>query len=243
MNPKHLIPILFGVGWTVFAGFALWFIGYWGSLDNAEHLPVEPWWYHFQSFVLRNIVLASILGIPIWVAAFFTSPHSWKIIAGALLVLTSSSIVGQIQGKMALEYSDFGYVSFPLWAYPAGEYVGVPATPAFNTWLWTDDNQQQVDAYADYLQQQGVDDVLPLPELLSAARDWQKCSVTPFILPPKDKWQNMVNTLKLLRQLQAANTSATGRSICVSNPQRMSSKPSPSCANTGGNTAHNRQWA
>lgn len=81
----------------------------------------------------------------------------------------------------------------------------IPAKPAFETWLETSNHQAETDAYANYLNKHGVGNVLPLPELLSVARDWQKCGGAPFILPPKDKWQNMINTLKLLRKLQEQN--------------------------------------
>ncbi|MDD5395317.1 MAG: D-Ala-D-Ala carboxypeptidase family metallohydrolase [Thiothrix sp.] len=81
----------------------------------------------------------------------------------------------------------------------------IPAKPDFETWLKTTNRQAETAAYTSYLNKQGVGETLPLPELLSAARDWQKCGADPFVVPPKDKWQNMVNTLKLLRQLQLQN--------------------------------------
>jgi hypothetical protein len=58
--------------------------------------------------------------------------------------------------------------------------------------------------YRQYLQEQGLDDVAPMPALLRSARSWRECDAGEFALPPRALWPNILPTLRALRQLQAA---------------------------------------
>lgn len=58
--------------------------------------------------------------------------------------------------------------------------------------------------YRQYLQEQGLDDVAPMPALLRSARSWRECNAGEFALPPRALWPNILPTLRALRQLQAA---------------------------------------
>jgi uncharacterized protein YcbK (DUF882 family) len=205
------------VGIAAVLGYWLWEFNYLVGVDNAEKLPITPWWVGLWQGVISNLVMVLILGIPLWIVTFFIRWHPWKVRAAILISLVSMGVLALTLGRMELESSDSGCVSSPPWAYQLWKAFNTPAEPCvashrspvkrtFETWLETSNHQAETAVYANYLQQQGVGDVLPLSELLSAARDWQKCDTAPFILPPKDKWQNMVNTLKLLRILQNNNS-------------------------------------
>lgn len=54
-------------------------------------------------------------------------------------------------------------------------------------------------AYADYLTQAGVGDVVPLWQLARTASDWAKCGQPPFEVPPSAVWPNIVNALRFVR--------------------------------------------
>ncbi|MES2146533.1 MAG: hypothetical protein V4491_01645 [Pseudomonadota bacterium] len=54
-------------------------------------------------------------------------------------------------------------------------------------------------AYATYLRQAGVGDVVPVWQLVRTASDWAKCGQTPFEVPPPELWPNIVNTLRYVQ--------------------------------------------
>ena len=80
--------------------------------------------------------------------------------------------------------------------------------PATSKDRFQDWNQSTVAAgvaeYRQYLQRQGLDDVAPMPALLRSARSWRECDAGEFALPPRALWPNILPTLRVLRQLQAA---------------------------------------
>lgn len=80
--------------------------------------------------------------------------------------------------------------------------VSPPRAPQYLEWRQAPAQREAVSRYEHYLRQQGVVDVLPMPALLSARRDWRQCGTAPWVLPPEALWPNMVPTLRLLRALQ-----------------------------------------
>ena len=67
---------------------------------------------------------------------------------------------------------------------------------------WREAHRAPVDAYARYLDAQGVGAIVPLPELLRTGRSWRKCG-DEFAVPPARMWHAMVPTLRLLADLRA----------------------------------------
>lgn len=72
---------------------------------------------------------------------------------------------------------------------------------AYVAWLASADHRQAVQAYKQFLKQKGLADLVPDHELLSSARDWQKCGVEPYAVPPREIWSNIVPTLSILKAL------------------------------------------
>jgi uncharacterized protein YcbK (DUF882 family) len=66
---------------------------------------------------------------------------------------------------------------------------------------WRDAHRASVAAYAVFLRQNGVDGVVPLPQLLRTVRDWRRCG-DEFAVPPRDRWPAIVPTLRLLADLR-----------------------------------------
>jgi hypothetical protein len=62
----------------------------------------------------------------------------------------------------------------------------------------------EVAAYREYLRLYGLDQVLPMPQLLHSARRWRRCGVEEFVVPPKSEWPAMRTTLELVRDLERA---------------------------------------
>jgi hypothetical protein len=76
-----------------------------------------------------------------------------------------------------------------------------PQPEAYVAWLATGDHRQSVQAYKQFLKQKGLADLVPDHELLRSARDWQKCGVEPYAVPPREIWSNIVPTLSILKAL------------------------------------------
>ena len=58
--------------------------------------------------------------------------------------------------------------------------------------------------YQRYLADNGLGEVAPMQALLRSARLWRECDASEYVLPPKSLWPNLLPTLRVLRDLQAA---------------------------------------
>ncbi|MDQ9887979.1 D-Ala-D-Ala carboxypeptidase ZrlA [Acinetobacter pittii] len=85
---------------------------------------------------------------------------------------------------------------------PTKPVVKIKSQPeTYVAWLATGDHRQSVQAYKQFLKQKGLANLVPDHELLSSARDWQKCGVEPYAVPPREIWSNIVPTLSILKAL------------------------------------------
>lgn len=76
-----------------------------------------------------------------------------------------------------------------------------PQPEDYIAWLASADHGQSVQAYKQFLKQKGLANLVPDHELLRSARDWQKCGVEPYAVPPREIWSNIVPTLSILKAL------------------------------------------
>jgi hypothetical protein len=76
-----------------------------------------------------------------------------------------------------------------------------PQPEDYIAWLASADHGQSVQAYKQFLKQKGLANLVPDHELLRSARDWQKCGVEPYAVPPREIWSNIVPTLNILKAL------------------------------------------
>ncbi|MGE8600443.1 MAG: D-Ala-D-Ala carboxypeptidase ZrlA [Acinetobacter calcoaceticus] len=76
-----------------------------------------------------------------------------------------------------------------------------PQPEDYIAWLATGEHRQSVQAYKQFLQKNGLATLIPDHELLRSARDWQKCGVEPYAVPPREIWSNIVPTLSILKAL------------------------------------------
>ncbi len=65
---------------------------------------------------------------------------------------------------------------------------------------WAHDNGTV--EFQAFLEARGVGDVAPLFQLLRTASDWQRCSASPFQVPPQAQWPAVVEVLTLVRELK-----------------------------------------
>ena len=75
-----------------------------------------------------------------------------------------------------------------------------PLADAYAHWLDAAPGRgAEVQAFKNYLEQQGVGGVLPVSQLLLNATSWQGCVAAPYSLPPRALWPNVIPTLRFIR--------------------------------------------
>jgi hypothetical protein len=74
-----------------------------------------------------------------------------------------------------------------------------PSDDQFTDYLSRDDNQRRYQDLVDYLEQEGVGDVVAARHLLRQGTDWESVDLPPFAIPPDTLWPKVVNTLEVLR--------------------------------------------
>lgn len=116
---------------------------------------------------------------------------------------------------LALACAWWGYLQFfptPSWL---NAYHWRKAS-AYETWLKAGDHHKQVRAYEATLSAHGVANVLPMSELLSAARDWRGCAPEPFVVPPAELHSAIIGTLQIIARLNTAGNVIPSFSIASS---------------------------
>lgn len=70
----------------------------------------------------------------------------------------------------------------------------------FQAWLRRSPaNRDGVVAFRNYLAAQGVASVIPMWQLTRTSSSWRQCGAEPFEVPPGDKWDRIIKTLKFVR--------------------------------------------
>lgn len=59
-------------------------------------------------------------------------------------------------------------------------------------------NRDAVIAFYTHLHQEGVEDVVPVWQLTRTSSSWRQCGADRFEVAPRDKWDNVVRTLKFV---------------------------------------------
>src|SRR5688572_20581814 len=72
----------------------------------------------------------------------------------------------------------------PVQTYPP---PGDQDEAAFNFWL-TDSPAKSVAEFQGFLAGEGVDDVIPIHQLLRTASDWEECEGPAFQVPKREHW-------------------------------------------------------
>ncbi len=71
----------------------------------------------------------------------------------------------------------------------------------FHAWLArAPENRAAVKSFRDHLKANGVHDVMPIWQLVRTSSSWRECSAGRFEVAPRDKWDNIVTTLKFIER-------------------------------------------
>lgn len=70
----------------------------------------------------------------------------------------------------------------------------------FRAWLGRSPaNRAALAAFRDHLAAQGLASVVPMWQLARTSSSWRQCGAEPFEVPPADKWDRIIKTLKFVR--------------------------------------------
>ena len=131
-----------------------------------------------------------------------TSPSVIHLVANAVVADSSATF-----DVLALDDAEFSGIDFPRVA-PGQERADFEA--------WLDRNASNRAAIADFrahLTANGVEDVLPVWQLVRTSSSYRGCGAQPFEVAPREKWDNIVKTLKFV---EADVIPAVGRVQAVS---------------------------
>lgn len=70
----------------------------------------------------------------------------------------------------------------------------------FEAWArGTPANVKALGSFRAYLAAQGLEGVVPMWQLVRTSSSWRECGAQPFEVPPPDKWDRILKTLKFVR--------------------------------------------
>ncbi|WP_295802428.1 D-Ala-D-Ala carboxypeptidase family metallohydrolase [uncultured Microbulbifer sp.] len=109
--------------------------------------------------------------------------------------------VGVVALLLALLLTLWLYLYFKAIEKPYYELKGyrVATTASLNQFLREGDNRRALAQLAKFLQEAGIADATKPENLLRQGSDWLDIHEPPFAIPPQDYWNNILPTLKLIR--------------------------------------------
>jgi hypothetical protein len=70
----------------------------------------------------------------------------------------------------------------------------------YHAWLArSPENREAVRAFRTYLADRGLAEVIPVWQLIRTSSSWRECAAERFEVAPRDKWDNIVTTLRFVR--------------------------------------------
>ncbi len=74
------------------------------------------------------------------------------------------------------------------------------AAEDFQAWLGRSSAKRaDLAAFRNHLAAQGLQSIVPMWQLVRTSSSWRQCGAAPFEVPPSDKWDRIITTLKFVR--------------------------------------------
>jgi hypothetical protein len=81
-----------------------------------------------------------------------------------------------------------------------GELAPGQSKADYYAWLArAPENRARVLAFRDHLAAQGLEDVVPIWQLIRTSSSWRQCAAERFEVAPRDKWDHISTTLRFVR--------------------------------------------
>lgn len=145
-----------------------------------------------RKFTLARAAIAASLAFTLAPAAAqapVASPSLINLIANVVVADSASTL-----DVLELDDANFTGIDFPRVA-PGQERAD------FEAWLDRNArNRAAIGEFRAHLAANGVDDVLPVWQLVRTSSSYRGCRAQPFEVAPREKWDNIVKTLKFVEQ-------------------------------------------
>ncbi len=145
-----------------------------------------------QKFTLARAAFAVALSFtlaPASAQAPAASPSVITLVSNAVVADSASTL-----DVLALDDAQFEGVAYPRVA-PGQERAD------FEAWLDRGtSNRAAIAEFRAHLAANGVEDVLPVWQLVRTSSSYRGCRAQPFEVAPREKWDNIVKTLKFVEQ-------------------------------------------
>ena len=91
-------------------------------------------------------------------------------------------------------------VRAPVYPETRGDMAPGQSRADYYAWLARDPrHQQQVQAFRDHLAAEGLEDVVPVWQLIRTSSSWRACNAERFEVAPREKWEHITTTLRFVR--------------------------------------------
>lgn len=156
-----------------------------------------------QKFTLAQAAIAAALSFTLAPAqaqapALTAAPSAAPNAPHSVISLIANTVVADSSATsldvLALDDAQFTGVNFPRVA-PGQERAD------FEAWMERDSvNRDKITAFRAHLAANGVEDVLPVWQLVRTSSSYRGCGAQPFEVAPREKWDNIVQTLKFVER-------------------------------------------
>ena len=91
-------------------------------------------------------------------------------------------------------------VDVPVYPETRGDMAPGQSRADYLAWLARDPrHQQQVEEFRTHLASEGLENVVPVWQLIRTSSSWRACNADRFEVAPRDKWEHISTTLRFVR--------------------------------------------
>ena len=91
-------------------------------------------------------------------------------------------------------------VDAPVYPETRGDMAPGQSRADYYAWLARDPRHQaEVEAFRAHLAAEGLEDVVPVWQLIRTSSSWRACNADRFEVAPRDKWEHITTTLRFVR--------------------------------------------
>ena len=91
-------------------------------------------------------------------------------------------------------------VRAPVFPETRGDMAPGQSRADYYAWLARNPaHQQQVQAFRDHLAAEGLEEVVPIWQLIRTSSSWRQCNADRFEVAPREKWEHITLTLRFVR--------------------------------------------
>ena len=122
------------------------------------------------------------------------TPTRWSLNA------PQSALEAREQVPMPAPQAGAPSVAAPVYPETRGDMAPGQSRADYLAWLARDPaHQQAVEAFRAHLASEGLENVVPVWQLIRTSSSWRACNADRFEVAPRDKWEHISTTLRFVR--------------------------------------------